>query len=561
MANNDFLNQFTNDNYKKQPEKQGKPVPKVETTPVAKPITTPKKETVVVKQEVKKEVPVNDNKLESFREEKRTKVEKAPINPLLIIIPSIVALIIVVILIYIFLFPHIQVQNFVGQTKNDVSAWIKQQGIETSGIILKEEYDFNAPEGTILSQLPETGKVKKDAKMTFVVSKGANPDEYVSVPDLESMNKQEIETWIKENKLSNTKITTAYDNEVENGNVVSVVYGNGIDSSNFTRGSSLKITISKGQKPADQVTVENFVKQPYSSVEAWADKNKIKLTKTEVYSDTINAGEVISQSIEANKKLNQGDSFSVVVSKGKGILVPTFSSMTSSQIDKWIEENSLYIKTTGKYSNSDDYVLEQSIKSGNYIGTDKTIELTLNLGNGFYLDEVYPSYGSGSYDKFKEWADNKSSELGLYVDTHRVVVESAVSKGTILGIQSIKNGSTTYSEIEKLPLSVDIYVYVSNGSANEEPEKTTFTLDSSAELSNKTYSEIVAWCEEKGAAVSGIKMIAGGDESPISDTSDNTKYDVDYFYSKDAYGNNVEYRKGSSSVEVPKGATLILKIH
>lgn len=475
MANNDFLNQFTNDNYKKQPEKQGKPVPKIETTPVAKPITTPKKETVVVKQEVKKEVPVNDNKLESFREEKRTKVEKAPINPLLIIIPSIVALIIVAILIYIFLFPHIQVQSFVGQTKNDVSAWIKQQGIETSGIILKEEYDFNAPEGTILSQLPETGKVKKDAKMTFVVSKGANPDEYVSVPDLESMNKQEIETWIKENKLSNTKITTAYDNEVENGNVVSVVYGNGIDSSNFTRGSSLKITISKGQKPADQVTVENFVKQPYSSVEDWAEKNKIKLSKTERYSNDIEKGMVISQSEQANKKLNQGDSFSVVVSKGKEIKMINLTNYDETDVIKWMSKEGLNLdnyKIVYRYSNAaKDKVFYQNYEAGRTMNDVEDLVLYVSLGNKISGLET-----CRTYNELKNIVD-KENEKGANIQIEKSEYPTYTNKyetGQILSIDIDTNGDVKIGSTIKVVYAKEKLITLSKSELGQNPTSGEF---------------------------------------------------------------------------------------
>lgn len=565
MANNDFLNQFSNENYKKENKPIKEEMPnhfsstQVKTGTVKKPEVKPMEKSIKVEPQntLKSEQTIKDNKPDSFKEEKRVKVQKEPINPLLIIIPSIVALIIAAVLIYIFVFPHIAVPNFVGSSKEDVSAWIKQQQIETQGIILKEEYNFDAPIGQVLSQIPETGKVKKNAKMTFVVSKGADPDETVFVPELEQMSKAEIESWIKENKLSNTKISTAYNDEVEDGKVISTSYANGYDSSNFTRGTQLKISISKGPKPADQVTVENFVKSDYSAVEAWAEKNKIKLTKTERYSDTIPLGSVISQSLEANKKLNQGDSFSVVVSKGKGILVPSFGTMTSSQIDEWIEENKTYVKIVEKYANSNEYILEQSVKSGNYIGADNTITLTINLGNGFYLGDVYPQYNSGSYDKFKEWADSRSNSLGLTIDTHRIYTESSMPKGTIIGIESIKSGSNVYSEIEKLPLSVDVYVYVSNGEISSEVDfEEMFALKKEDVLTGGTYKEIVNWCKDIGADVSGIKTADGSEIH----SSEEDIFKVERFEIKDIYGNIKEYKPSAEKdTDIPKGATLILK--
>lgn len=51
--------------------------------------------------------------------------------------------------------------NFVGQTKNDVAAWVKQQGITTSGIVFKDEYNFDNDEDVILDQSIEAGKKVK----------------------------------------------------------------------------------------------------------------------------------------------------------------------------------------------------------------------------------------------------------------------------------------------------------------------------------------------------------------------------------------------------------------
>ena len=405
-----------------------------------------------------------NNKPDSFKEEERKLVEKKStnFNPKFIIIGIISLIIIGVVIFLLFLAPKIKVQNFVGLKKEDAIAWIRQQGIETSGIIFKEEYNFDVDKDIVLSQDPISGKVTSKAKMTFVTSNGPDPDERINVPDLKAMDKEEINSWIKTNKLLSTKLNTTYSEDVEADGFIKADYS-GCDEDTFTRGCSLKISISKGPKPQDEITMANFVKKSYAELEAWATPKKIVLNKTESYSDTVDLGLIISQSVKENEKIKAGDTVNVVVSKGKGIKVPDFSTMSDSNINDWIQENSAYCKVIKKHYDSESYFISQSIKPGVSIGGDKKVTIELNLGDHFYLDELGFTIVGGSYDKFKDnsyvWMDT----LGVYIDTHKNWVEDEKPAGTILGIDSIYSGSNKYSEVQRLPLEVNITVNVSSG--------------------------------------------------------------------------------------------------
>ena len=403
-------------------------------------------------------------KPDSFKEEERIKITKPkkPVNTKLIAIILASVLVVTGITIFIIFRPTIEVKDFVGLDSTEAKAWIKQNDIDTQGIIFREEYNFEYDEGYIVSQSIEANKkVRKNVKMDFVVSKGADPDEIISVPDIENMTKDELQNWVKENKLTKTKIMTAYSDEKEMGEVISFEFKNS-DPDNFKRSSTLNITVSKGPQPAGVVTVEDFVKQDYSVVEAWGKKNKIDVVKATKYDDKIAKDLVISQSVEAKKTLKEGESLTVVVSLGKGIKVPNFAAMTNSDVDEWIKDNSAYVKKKEKYSNDGNYVLEQSVKTGSYIGEDSKLELTINLGDHFYLDEIGFTIVDNSYDKFKDYALTLE-EKGIYLDTHRNYVDSSKPKNTILSIEKIYSGNNTYSEVQKLPLEVDVTCNISNG--------------------------------------------------------------------------------------------------
>ena len=408
----------------------------------------------------------SNKKPDSFKEEERIKVtkEKKPVNVKLIVIILAIVLAIVGIVLFFMFRPTIEVREFVGEDSSEVKAWIKQNEIETQGIIFREEYSFDYDEGYIISQSIEAGKkIRKDAKMDFVVSKGADPEELVSVPDIMSMYKDELQEWVKENKLTKTKVMSAYSDDVESGAVISYEFKNGADAENFKRSSTLTITVSKGPQPAGTVTVDDFVKQDYSVVEAWGKKNKVEIIKTTKYDDKIAKDLVISQSIEPKKNVKEGESLTVVVSLGKGIRVPDFSVMSKEEVDDWVKENSAYVKVKEMHSNEGVYVLEQSIAPGKYIGDDAKLHLTLDLGGSFYLDEIGFNIVGNSYDKFKDYA-MKLEDKGIYIDTHKEIVESDEPARTILGIMEIyDNSGRKYSKVEKLPLEVHIRCYISNG--------------------------------------------------------------------------------------------------
>lgn len=480
----------------------------------------------------------DNKKPDSFKEEERIKVtkERKPVNVKLIVIILAIVLAIVGLVLFLILRPTIEVRDFVGSNMSDVKAWIKQNDIETQGVIFKEEYSFEYDEGYITYQSVEPNKkIRKNTKMDFTVSIGADPDELISVPDIESMYKEELQDWSKENKLTKTKIISTYSDSVEIGAVISYEF-KGCDADTFTRSSILNITVSKGPQPAGTVTVEDFVKQDYSVVEAWGKKNKVEIIKATKYDDKIAKDLVISQSIEAKKTVKEGESLTVVVSLGKGVIVPDFTTMTDSEVDEWIEDNKAYVKVKEKYSTDGAYIIEQSIATGKYVSEDNKLHITKNLGSTFYLDEIDFKIANNSYDKFKDYA-TELEEKGIYIDTHRNYVPSTEPELTILGINEIYDeDGNTYSTVERLPLVVHVRCNISDGSllefnyADFKDEKLSI-LDSwiQANGSKIKYSEIagdhskkkITKIEYNGAELSSTEItLLPKDATIVIETSD-----------------------------------------
>ena len=359
----------------------------------------------------------------SFKEEERVPVkkEKKPINTKALAITAGVLLVLAIASYFLFFAPKIEMPNFVGMTKNDVAAWVKQQGIDATGILFNEQYDFDTDDGTILTQSITPGKkVRKDVKINFNLSKGADPDEQISVPDLYTMEKEDIQAWIQSNKLQKTKISTSYNENVDANFVIDYTF-TGCEEDTFTRGCSLKINVSKGSAPAGSVTVEDFEKKPYATVESWAKSKKINLNKVEQYSDKIDKDYVISQSVSSGKTIKEGETLTVVVSLGKAVYMENVIGWDIKKFESWALKNGVSYKSNELYTDyAKGIITTQSINQGKLISEDDYLEVTVSLGNVVEFGDWYnrPYHAIKGVDGLHEKKDLEN-EKGADIDTKK----------------------------------------------------------------------------------------------------------------------------------------------
>ncbi len=429
----------------------------------------------------------NTNKPDSFKEEVRTPVvkQKKPINRVALIIVVVILLLACILAYFLFLAPKIEMPDFVNKTKNDVAAWVKQQEIESSGIIFNEEYNFDYDADTIMSQDIEAGtKVRNDVKITFTVSKGADPDEIISVPDIKSMEKDEIKEWISDNKLTKTKITTVYDDNVEENKVVSYAFS-GCDEDSFTRSSTLKINVSKGVAPAGTITVEDFVGKDYSVVESWISSKKVNVTKVESYSNDVAANCVISQSIAGGKTIKQDETLKVTVSKGKAIYMVDMSGYTDSEAISWFANNQISsYKTSKTYSwYSEGEVIDYSPAAGTILNDRDDIEITISLGSRVSLGGL--SEGM-SYDKFVA-VISELNEQGAQISINKKnedIYSYDYKKNQISSIEC-KTSDNKACDLDNAPFNAKISYTLSKGKVYVIDLSDDLTIYDSTKLSYK----------------------------------------------------------------------------
>lgn len=426
----------------------------------------------------------DDGSPNSFEKETFTRIEKNKIsfNPKILGGILVVLLLIVIASYFLFFAPKIKMPDFIGKDINEFTFWATQYEIDRTGVVVSKEYNFEYDKDVIIKQsiTPDT-KIKKDSKISIVTSDGPDPDELVTFPDIKNMTMDEIQDWIKENKLLKTKVVTEYSTTVEKDMVIKFDLKN-ISENNFTRGTNLNITVSKSEAPAGQVTVEDFTNKSFEEMKTWASSKKVNLEKTEAYSDTVAVGNVISQDVKSGTAIKQNETIKVIVSKGKAVKIPNLVGYTPTMLEAWSAAPDSKVTIVKKevyneapYGN----VIAQSIPPNSAVDQGEVLELTVSL----YLPVLQTSsdewYGQNYMEliaKVDEW-NYKGANIhagpwiqGEYSDT--------VKKGGILEYVCADvngnelPGNSQYSRgcERPLPLDAKIGMKVSLGKIGDETD-------------------------------------------------------------------------------------------
>lgn len=131
-----------------------------------------------------------------------------------------------------------------------------------------------------------------------------------------------------------------------------------------------------------EVTIVDFSTMSKEEVKAWIDTNKINGKITEEYSNDIEKGKFISQSISANTVAHQGDKITVIYSLGKE---PTTE-----------EKNAL--KKAETYSNS----LHMS-KQGIYNQLTSSVEEFTKEAAQYAIDNIEADWNKNALEKAKTY--------------------------------------------------------------------------------------------------------------------------------------------------------------
>ena len=181
-------------------------------------------------------------------------------------------------------------------------------------IKVEEEYSADYAKGLVIRQDPESDTELEEGKtLTLVVSKGTRTEDKVSVPGVVGKRESSAKSELEAAGLK-VSVKTKYSTDVAKGKVISQSPGSG---NQVTKNSTVVITVSQGEKPETMVRVPNL--RYFTESKARSELKNSNLVLGSVlteYSDSVEKGLVIRQTVSSGSKVKEGTAVGIYVSLG-----------------------------------------------------------------------------------------------------------------------------------------------------------------------------------------------------------------------------------------------------
>ena len=311
---------------------------------------------------------------------------------------------------------------------------------------------------TVMDQ-SKSGTMRRsdELKLTFSLGEEVSDDD-VKMVDLTDMSEFEATFWLKQHRIK-YETKKVFSKKIERGNVANQSVKAGAMAKVNTDDKKVVLSISKGKS----IKVPNLKKMSMVEITNWIVENKLKLELSYEYDDSVDENEVIDVNYDKGKKIEQGTTIKITISKGS-LVMKDFDSF--DEFREWA--NKYNIPYEEKHEFSEDVpqgeVISYSYKKGETIKNGDSIIVTISDGKERNVPDLI--------GMTKKEAIEALEKVGL--NYNFVTQNSNKSKNTVIK-QSISAGS-------KVSDGTTITVTISNGKkveACEENDKKTNNSSSS----------------------------------------------------------------------------------
>lgn len=203
----------------------------------------------------------------------------------------------------------IVVPDVSGMDESEAQRTLEDKGLTvgTSQFVYSSQYS----EGEVIGTDPAAGtSVTADQQVVMKVSKGAQK---ISIPSLTGKSDSDAQAAIKSAGLKVGTVTYEYSDSVEKGIVISQDPYSG---KKVEAGTTVNIVVSRGKKPEDKVSVQNFAGSDEEELLSWASENGLNVSKQRSeYSNNYEDGAIISMT-PSSGKVSKGTTIRYVLSLG-----------------------------------------------------------------------------------------------------------------------------------------------------------------------------------------------------------------------------------------------------
>lgn len=273
---------------------------------------------------------------------------------------------------------EVRVPSLVNSTWERAQELMAEAGlaIEVVGV----EYSEDIEKDFVLQQSVKGGStVEKGSVIEVVLSGGVRQiamQNVLGMPEAEAVNLlEEIGFIVKTNEVFSV---------LEKG---SVVESNLSDGQTYDEGSMVVLSISKGPDESkieeEEYVVQDYLGEKVDDLQSTLERYGITLNLESDYSDTVEAGCVIYQKEVPGTKCKKGSSISLVVSKGKEmIIVPACDYRNIEEVEAELVNLGLTVTKKEEYSDTvqETRVISQFPTEGTEVEKGSTVELIVSKG-------------------------------------------------------------------------------------------------------------------------------------------------------------------------------------
>lgn len=324
---------------------------------------------------------------------------------------------------------HTRMPDFVGKNLSEARIWATKNNMEVTA---EQAFSLEQVENNILTQdpLPET-RVKKGGAVSFVVSKGPDPDERVILPDFETLSFNQALAWVEKNKAFNVNVFSEFSEEVPADDFIKLEFRDKtVTKDNYVRKNSALVYYSRGAEIFEKnITVPDFLNKPTAEVENWARTNELKLTVEKDTSNKVAEGLIFEQSVPAGQKVAKKDLFTVTESLGKAIIVPNYARYSAEEAST-IKGLTPVILQRFSASVPYGFLISQSLDPGTELTQKDNAEIILiySLGRP-YLKDLRGTVNEGDLQKyFYDEFQSKGANITYVI----YYIKSSEPRGTVI---------------------------------------------------------------------------------------------------------------------------------
>ena len=240
-------------------------------------------------------------------------------------------------------------------------------------------------------------------KFTGGGSATENQSGRVEMIDLEGKTYDEAKKLLNDMGLGIKQVSEEESDKYPKGYIISqnIKKGDYVD-----KNTTIEVVVSSG---ATGISVPSVVGLDEQAALNRLSDYKLKAARDYKYDENVEAGQVISQSPKADEKAKEGDTVSIVISRGKeskNVNVPDLRGKSESEAKSMLESAGLKLGNVSKANNSEysaGTVCKQSVAPGESAKSGTAINITISNGAGGHsFSIVVKNPGDASGDTYEE---------------------------------------------------------------------------------------------------------------------------------------------------------------